>query len=30
MSELKNLIKKIFPTVDLGSGKTFGNTIAHI
>lgn len=30
MNELKNLIKKIFPTIDLGNGKTFGNTIAHI
>lgn len=28
--EVKNIVKLLFPTVDLGNGRTFANIIAYI
>lgn len=30
VGELKNLVKTILPTIDMGDGRTFGNVIAHL
>lgn len=30
VSELKIIIKNLFPSVDIGSGKTLSNLIAHV